>query len=338
MKKRAVQVGLGKIGQEIAGLVARRENFELVGLMEIDERLIGRQASELLGTKLDPELRVTDDENELLAADPDIVFHATESSVPEVMPQLEKFIEAGVNVVSTAEELAYPFLRYEDTSRKLNGIAEKNEVTVFGTGVNPGFAMDLLPLTFSGIAQQLEKVSVKRVQDAAQRRRALQEKVGVGLSKSEFKEKVKEEGGHVGLAESLALVGTGLGWKLEEVETETEPVVAEEMTETDFFAAKAGEVVGMRQTARGFIAGKEKVKLKLTMYAGAPAPEDRISLFGTPEVTLKIPGGIHGDIATPAIAVNSAGKVIQSEPGLMTVLDLNPYPYSFENGHEKSVT
>jgi hypothetical protein len=331
VKTKTVQVGLGKIGREMAKLVASRQNFELVGLMDLDENMVGRKASEVLGTDPGLDLRVTDNEEDILSIEPDLVFHSTKSSIPKVAPQLKKFIEAGADVISTTEELSYPFLRHEEASKNLNQMAEENGVTLFGTGVNPGFAMDLLPLTFSGIAQQLEKVSVKRIQNASQRRRSLQEKIGVGLTKSEFNEEVKEKGGHVGLIESLALVGTGLGWKLEEVETETEPVIAEENTSTDFFDAAPGEVIGMRQIARGFLAGKEKVELDLKMYAGATEPVDRISLSGVPEVTLKVPGGIHGDIATPAIAVNSAAKVIQSEPGLMTVLDLNPYPYSFEN-------
>ncbi|MCF7891009.1 dihydrodipicolinate reductase [Candidatus Bipolaricaulota bacterium] len=330
MKIKVVQFGLGKIGKEISKLVLNRDRFELVGAVEKDREKVGRDPAELLNLTNPSGITVTDNPGEALAEKPDLAFHSTASRVSEVHKQLKHILERGTNVISTSEELTYPHLQAQERADELDGIAKENGVTIFGTGVNPGFVMDLLPLTFSGVARTLEKITVKRVQNASVRRKALQSKIGVGLSEEEFDEKVRQKGGHVGLIESLSLVSTGLGWKLDEIEERTDPVITGEKIETEYFKVKPGESLGIDQTAIGTMAGEEKIKLNLQIFAGASNPVDEVSLRGVPEVRIKVPGGIHGDIATPAIAVNSSQKVLQESPGLLTLLDIYPYLYNFE--------
>jgi len=333
MKNTVAQFGLGKIGREIAKLVLNRQNYELVGLVDSDSEKVGRKATDILGAREAPDLKVTDDEEEVLQEQPDLAFHSTKSHIPEVIDQIKRILDSGTNIISTSEEMAYPYLRHEEPAEELNELAKLNGATLLGTGVNPGFAMDFLPLVLTGVARELTKIEVRRVQNASLRRKALQEKIGLGLTEEQFEERVVEEGGHVGLLESAALLGTGLGWRLEEIKTETRPVIAEEPVKTDYFEASPGEPLGIHQTASGIVAGEERIKLELEMYAGAENPVDEISLHGTPELTLTVAGGIHGDIATPAIAVNSSQKVIEGEPGLLTILDLYPYLYNFERGN-----
>ena len=330
MKTKVVQFGLGKIGQEIVRLILERERFELIGAVDKDEDKIGRDVSELLNLETRTGVLVTDNQRNVLGEMPDLAFHSTASGISRVQSQLESIMKAGTNVISTSEELSYPYLQARERAEKLDDTAKENGVTLFGTGVNPGFVMDLLPLTLSGIARKLDSINVKRVQNASVRRRALQAKVGVGLTEAEFDENVRQKGGHVGLIESLSLVATGLGWQLDEVEDWTEPVINEEQVETDYFLAGPGEVKGIDQTAVGRQDGKEKIRHNLQIYAGAPDPIDEITLKGVPDLTLKVEGGIHGDIATPAIAVNSSQKVLQESPGLLTVLEIYPYLYNFE--------
>lgn len=329
MGLKVVQYGLGKIGEEISKLVIDRSDFDLVGVIDIDEEIVGREIADVLelGHKLG--LQVTDSPKKVLSNNPDIVFHSTASGVSEVAPQLREILNAGANIVSTSEELAYPYLRHEELSEELHNLAVENGVTLLGTGVNPGFAMDLLPLTFSGVARELRKVRVRRVQNASNRRKSLQKKIGVGLSKGEFDQEVRKKGGHRGLLESVSLLATGLGWKLDEIKDKTSPVIADRPLETEFFKVSPGEISGIKQTARGLVDGVEKITLNLQMFLEAPDPVDEINLEGVPEISLKIPGGIHGDIATPAIAVNSSQKVLHEDPGLLTLLDLYPYMHSF---------
>ncbi|MFB6290737.1 MAG: dihydrodipicolinate reductase [Candidatus Bipolaricaulia bacterium] len=330
MKFKVAQFGLGKIGREITRLVLDRQRFELVGAIDKDENKVGSDLADLLGLSNPTGIKVTNDINEVLSKRPDLTFHSTVSEVSKAHSQLKKIINAGANIISTSEELAYPYLQAPDLAEELDEKAKESGVTLFGTGINPGFAMDLLPLTFSGIARKLDRITVKRVQNASVRRRALQAKIGVGLSEEEFDEKVRQQGGHVGLIESVSLVATGLGWQLDEIEDWTEPVIDESKIETDYFVARPGETRGIDQTAVGRVNGKEKVRLHLQMYVGAENPVDEIHLEGIPEAKLRIPGGIHGDVATPAIAVNSTQKVLQESPGLLTLLDIYPYLYNFE--------
>ena len=330
MRIKVAQFGLGQIGKEITKLVLSRNRYELIGAVDKDEGKIGRDISDLLGLTDKTGVVVTESSREVLKKKPDLVFHSTASKLSEVHEQLKNIMEAGANVVSTSEELSYPYLQEKELSEELDGIAKSSGVTFFGTGVNPGFAMDLLPLIFSGVSRTLDKIRVLRIQNASVRRRALQEKVGVGLPEDEFEKKVRQEGGHVGLIESVSLVATGLGWQLDEIEDWTDPVIAEEKFETEYFTAQPGELRGINQTAVGRIDGKEKVELNLQMYAGASNPVDEITLEGVPNLTLKVEGGIHGDIATPAIAVNSSQRVLQESPGLLTLLDFYPYLYNFE--------
>ena len=330
MKIKVVQFGLGKIGREITRLVLERERFELVGAVDKDENKVDRDVADLLNLEISTGVRVTDNQKKVLVDKPDLAFHSTASKASEVQSQLEAIMKAGANVISTSEELSYPYLQAQEIAEELDDVAKESGVTLFGTGVNPGFAMDLLPLTFSGIARRLDKITVKRVQNASVRRKALQAKVGVGLTKAEFDEKVRQKGGHVGLIESLSLVATGLGWQLDEVEDWTDPVVNEDKVETAYFLAGPGKVKGIDQTAVGRQDGEEKIRFNLQMYAGASNPVDKITLRGVPDVTLKVKGGIHGDIATPAIVVNSSQKVLQETPGLLTLLEIYPYLYNFE--------
>ncbi|MBS3739900.1 dihydrodipicolinate reductase [Candidatus Bipolaricaulota bacterium] len=326
---KVVQYGLGKIGKEISKLVIGRSDFDLVGAIDIDAEMVGREIADVLELDHKLGIQVTDSPEKVLSDNPDIVFHSTASGVTEVAPQLREILNAGANIISTSEELAYPYLRHKELSEELHNLAAENEVTLLGTGVNPGFAMDLLPLTFSGVSRELKKVSVTRIQNASIRRKSLQEKIGVGLSEGEFDEKVREKGGHRGLLESVSLLATGLGWKLDEVKDKTSPVITNKPLETEFFKVSSGEISGIKQTARGLINGEEKITLNLQMYLEAADPVDEINLEGVPEISLKIPGGIHGDIATPAIAVNSSQKVLHEDPGLLTSLDLYPYLHNF---------
>jgi 4-hydroxy-tetrahydrodipicolinate reductase len=240
-----------------------------------------------------------------------------------VYPQVAEVVESGANLISTCEELAYPFYHHPELAKKIDDLAKKYDVTVLGCGVNPGFIMDLLPLVTSGVCQDIKKVEVERVVNATLRRYPLQKKIGIGLSLKKFEEKVAKGGGHVGLVESIAMIGDGLGWKLNEIRQSIEPVIAEFPMESDFFQVDKGEVIGINQVGRGIKEGKDLIILKLSMYLGADS-RDLIKIDGIPSIKLLIEKGVHGDIATPAVAVNSIPQVISSEAGLKTMKDLPP--------------
>lgn len=230
-----------------------------------------------------------------------------------------------VSIVSTTEELSYPFVKYPDLSKELDERAKAKNVWILGTGVNPGFVLDTLIVTLSGVCQHVNSIRAERVVDTSRRKLPLQKKIGAGLTQAEFESKVAEGSiKHVGLPESVGLIALAMGWKLGEIQERISPIVAEKDVSSDFIKIPAGGVAGMRQLAKGILAGFELIVLDLRMYSGAQNPHDSILIDGVPPVDMTIRGGVHGDSATPAIIVNSLPKMERLEPGLRTMVDLPP--------------
>ena len=309
---RTLLFGLGAIGVGIGRLAAQRDELELVGAVDSAPDKAGRPLSEVLGIDGPPHPVEADAERALAAARPQVVLHATGSHLPDVLPQLISCVRAGANVVSTCEELTYPWLRHPELAKALDAEARAKGVTVLGTGVNPGFVMDTLAATLSGVCQRIEQVRLTRVVDVATRRPQLQRKVGVGLTLDEFHARVASgRFGHVGLQESCWLVAEGLGWRLDTLEETIEPVVASD-----------GRAAGMRQTARGTLAGRTVIEALVQMSVDAERPRDEIQIEGTPPLHLVIEGGVQGELATAAVVVNATSRVVEHAAGLVTMLEL----------------
>jgi 4-hydroxy-tetrahydrodipicolinate reductase len=307
---------VGAIGAGIGRLAAQRDDIALVGAVDSAPDKAGRPLYEALGIEpsgkqANPSIEA-EAEKALAAARPQVVLHATGSYLPDVLPQLLACVRAGANVVSTCEELSYPWRRHPEMAKQLDAEAKAHGVTVLGTGVNPGFVMDTLAVTLSGVCQRVDRVRVARIVDVATRRPQLQRKVGVGLPVEEFRAQVATgRFGHVGLQESCWLVAEGLGWRLDALEETIEPVIASD-----------GLAAGMRQTARGRLDGRTVIDALVQMSMGAERPRDEIEIEGAPPVRLVIEGGVQGDLATAAVIVNAVPRVVGQAPGLITMLDL----------------
>ena len=269
-----------------------------------------------------------DAEKTLSSVKADVAVHATSSFLKTVYPQIASIIEHGVNVVSTCEELAYPYIVDASLAASLDSLAKKHGVTVLGTGINPGFLMDTLPIALSGVCQEIESIRVERVIDAAKRRLPFQKKIGAGLSPQEFDEMIKEGRitGHVGLEQSVSMIADALKLDLEEVKVDpVRPVIAEKPVESREIKVEKGMVAGLTQTAYGLISGKPFITLVFKAYIGAKEEYDSITIEGTPRINQRITPCVHGDLATAAVVVNSIPKVIKASPGLKTMKDL-PVP------------
>jgi hypothetical protein len=321
---RVVQSGLGAFGREIAGLGPQRPSLETVGAIDIDPELCGRDLGDVLeipafGIRVDADTRC------LSGTDGGVVVHSTSSSLELVQPQLLACIEAGLSVVSTCEELSYPWQHSPAIARELDDAAVRAGVSVLGTGVNPGFAMDYLPVALAGPARRVDHVRVHRVQDAGVRRIPLQRKIGAGLSVEEF-ERLIAAGTvrHVGLPESAYAVAAAFGWQLSELRDEVGPVIAERPLTSAVGEIAAGAAAGVRQRATGFVNGREVLELTLEMAVGLADSRDEVTLTGDPDIALVIPGGLHGDIATAAMVVNAVPVVAAAPPGLRVMAELPP--------------
>jgi 2,4-diaminopentanoate dehydrogenase len=243
------------------------------------------------------------------------------------MDQLLECLGAGCCVVSTCEELSYPYRKHPDLSAQLDAAAKEEGVALVGTGVNPGFVMDKLVLTLSAVSQHVEWAKAVRVVDASKRRLPLQKKIGAGMTPEEFRTQVNAGViKHHGLPESIAMVADGLGFELDDISETIEPVIAEDPVKTEFLEVARGQVAGVHQIARGMNGGKEKIYMELKMFVGAKDSADSIELKGEPNLALTIPGGTHGDVATAAVVVNAIPSILAAQSGLRTARDL---PLSF---------
>jgi hypothetical protein len=254
----------------------------------------------------------------LKAARGGVVIMAATSSFDQVLPLVQQAVRAGCSVVSTCEELAWPWLAHEAAAEELDALCEKHDVAVVGTGINPGFSLDRFPAFLAQVANQVRHVRGLRVVDLAKRRDALRSKMGVGLSEDAF-HAAEERGvvGHVGLAESAAMAAAGCGLEVDEVEEELSPLLAEE----DGHGVLRGQVAGVQQVARAFCEGREVARLELIIALGVDHPRDEVEIDADPPLRAVIPGGIPGEAAT-VNAVVHATLAVTERRGLITVLDL----------------
>ena len=326
MKKkiRTIQYGIGPIGASIVKLLREKESVDIVGAIDSDPAKIGKDLAEVVGATDGPwGVRVSGDAKGVLGQSADIVMHTTSSSLPKVMDQLLACLDVGSCVVSTCEELSYPYRTHPELAAKLDNAAKESGVALVGTGVNPGFVMDKLVITLAAVSQRVDHVRALRVVDASKRRLPLQKKIGAGMTVDEFRAKVKEGTiKHVGLPESVAMVADSLGLRVDEIRETIEPKVATDRIQTEFLTVEPGQAAGVHQIARGISEGQELIFMELQMYVGAKDPADTVELQGHPNISLVIPGGSHGDIATASVAVNSIPAILEAQSGLRTSRDL----------------
>ena len=327
---RVMHFGLGPIGAAIVKQVAARPGFKIVGAIDIDTAKVGRDVGDVVGLTKRLGAKVSADAGKALkAAKPDVVILCTGSSMKEVLPQIETILKAKVPIVSTTEELSYPGYTHIRQARLVHAMAKKAKVAVLGTGVNPGFAMDALPIALTAVCERVDRIVVHRVQDARIRRLPFQQKIGAGLTTEQFQKKV-DNGSvrHVGLTESIAMIADAMGWTLDRITDEIQPKLATVTISSEYLAVDPGYVAGIIQDGVGYRKNEPVIKLHMEAYLGSPETYDSVDVEGSPNLSMKISGGIHGDVATASIVVNSIQKVIQATPGLHTMRDL-PLPSFF---------
>jgi 2,4-diaminopentanoate dehydrogenase len=325
-----VHVGLGPIGAAVARQIAERPGFKIVGGIDIDPAKVGRDLGDAIGAGRRLGIKISDAPAKALrAARPDVVVLCTGSSVSAVMPQIDAILKTRTPIVSTTEELAYPWFSHPRQARQVDAWAKKANVGVLATGVNPGFAMDALPIALTAVCARVDRVTVHRVQDARIRRLPFQQKIGAGLTTREFQRKVHDRSvRHVGLTESIAMIADALGWDLDRITDDIQPKIAAVAISSDYLAVGRGQVCGIIQDGVGYLGKRAVIRLHMEAYLGAPDTYDAVEIEGHPALSMKIAGGIHGDVATASIVVNSIPKVLNAAPGLHTMRDL-PLPSFF---------
>ncbi len=326
-----VHVGIGPIGQKMVKYAVERGCFNIVGAVDPDPNKAGKDLGELCG--ISP-LGITVSSNldeAIRGKSPEVAIVTTVSSVVAFESQIEELAKAKLHIVSTCEELFYPWNTQPEVSSRIDKVCRENGVVCLGTGVNPGYLMDFLPTVLTAPCQNVKKVEVWRVQDASVRRIPFQQKIGAGLTLEEFE--VKRKSGtlrHVGLPESVDFIANRLGWKLDRNTESLEPVIAGKDISNGYKPISKGMACGVHQVGRGFIGDKEVITLNFKAAVGEPESYEQVHIDGEPAIKSKITGGVNGDIATCAITLNAVRSVLSARPGLKTMGDIPPVAFFAE--------
>jgi len=323
-----VHIGIGPLGQKIARFAVERGCFNIVGAVDSDPRKAGKDLGELC--QIEPlGITVRDSLDDAIRnKQAQVALLTTVSSIAALESQVEEIAEAGLHIVSTCEELFFPWNANPEVAKRIDEICRRNSVVCLGTGVNPGYLMDFLPTVLSGLCQNIKKVEVWRIQDASVRRIPFQQKIGAGLTLEEFEAK-RQEGnlGHVGLPESVDFIAARLGWKLDRNTGTLEPVIADDEIRTGYKRIAKGVVRGVHQVGRGFVGASEVITLNFKAAVGEPEAYEQVRIDGEPQIQSRISGGVNGDTATCAITLNAVRSVLAASPGLKTMADIPSIAY-----------
>lgn len=312
--------GLGYIGRMVVEAILSENPFwnkkiELVGALDIVPE--SRQWAEKKGVRAYQKLE------DLLAAErPDVCIHTTASTMSIVVAQLKELIDARIPVVSSTEELFFPWVENPRIAEELDGLCKKNGVAVMGTGVNPGFIMDVLPAVLTQAVHTVDQIRVERVVDASTRRPPLQKRIGVGLDEPTFRSLIETRRvGTPGLMESLDFLASHMGWTLSRREQRIDPIVAPKAMKTQIVTVKKGDVCGIHHRAWAEMDRKCVIELDLKIELNAERPGDHIIIKGNPPLSIWIEGGTPGDPAAVAALVRAIPIVLQARPGVVRRLE-----------------
>ncbi len=326
--------GFGAMGSGMAKMLLQKKGVEIVGVCDRNKARVGKDMYEVLGVdrgNREPVIINSNIEEVLTKGCCDVCLTATDSFTEAAFPRLKYCLEQEVNVISTAEEMAYPQAQTPELAAELDKIAKDNGVTILGTGINPGLIMDLLVVCLTGCMTDVEYIEAKRVNSLSPFGHTVMEEQGVGMKVDEFNRRCEEGtmAGHVGFAESVQMIADAIGWKVDKFEQQMKAIVTTVDRKSPHGFAAAGDVAGVNMTGQGYVDGEVKIDM---IHPQQIEPEmegtftgDYIKIKGTPEVNMSINPEVEGGLGTIAMCVNMIPHVINASTGLKTMIDL-PVP------------
>ncbi|MDZ7673129.1 MAG: 2,4-diaminopentanoate dehydrogenase [Halanaerobiales bacterium] len=323
--------GMGSMGSGMGKYLVDKKGVEIVGAIANRESKAGKDVGEFFGLDKEVGVKITNDPMSVITEDVDVVLQATSSFVEDVYPQIEEIVKRKVNVISIAEEMAYPMVGSKELSEKIDKLAKENGVSVLGTGINPGFVLDLLIIALSGACAKVDKIEAARINDLSPFGPTVMRTQGVGTTVEEFEKGIKDGSivGHIGFLESINMIADRLGIDLDKIEQTREPIVSETHRETEHVKVEPGMVAGCRHIAKGYSDGKEVILLEhpQQIHPGKEGTEtgDYIKIKGIPDINMSIQPEIPGGIGTMAVAINMIPVIVGAKAGLVTMKDL-PVP------------
>jgi 4-hydroxy-tetrahydrodipicolinate reductase len=327
--------GFGAMGSGMASMLLKKKGVEIVGVCDRNKERVDKSMYEVLGIERGNRNEVIIRKNieDVITHEKcaDVVLLATDSFTKNAFDKIKFCLEKKINVISTAEEMAYPQAQSPELAEEMDRIARENGVTVLGTGINPGFVLDLLILALTGTCETVENIKAARINDLSPFGHAVMEEQGVGITVDEFEKRIKEGtlAGHVGFPESIRMIADGIGWNIEKIEQTKDPIISNTERKTKYAEVKPGNLAGIRQRGFGYVNGEVLIEMDHPQQI-LPEKEnietgDYIWIKGNPNINLQIKPEIPGGIGTIAMCVNMIPHVINSRPGLKTMLDL-PVP------------
>ncbi len=326
--------GFGAMGRGIAEMVLSKQGLEIAGICDIDETIVGKPLADVLEVDLPKDqknIAISGDIDQVLSIDAHLVFLATDSFTVKSYPKIEKIVKSGKNVISTAEEMSYPKASEPELTTKMDELANENGVTILGTGINPGFVMDVLALALTGAMVDVSSLEIKRVNSLSPFGPTVMEEQGVGITLDEFHERIKDDdlAGHVGFKESIYMMSDALGIDIDDFQQQMKPIITSVDRKSRYGEASKGNLAGIDMTAQGYVDKSLFIDMK---HPQQIEPEiegtqtgDYIHITGKPDINMVISPEIDGGLGTIAMCVNMLPHVINSDPGLKTMIDL-PIP------------
>jgi 4-hydroxy-tetrahydrodipicolinate reductase len=320
------------MGSGMARLMLEKSGLEIVAAVDGRPDYVGKDLGDVLGVENKLGVSVTSQPETVLdKTKVDLVVLATTSWTKEQMPDLSKIIKAGINCISIAEEMSDPEAQNPELSKEIDDLAKKHGVSVLGTGVNPGFVLDLLVVTLTGGNHNVERIEASRVNDLSPYGPTVMKTQGVGTTPEAFHAGVADGSivGHVGFPESIHLISEALGLGVDRIVESREPIISSVYRETAHVKVEPGMVAGCAHIGIGYRGDQEVIKLihpqQIHPHLENQETGDYIHIFGKPEIHMAIKPEIAGGIATMGVAVNMIPHVVAATPGLKRMIDL-PVP------------
>jgi 4-hydroxy-tetrahydrodipicolinate reductase len=328
-KLKVAVLGTGQMGSGIVRLLLRKQGVEIVGVYGRRADRAGVDVGEAIGLDEKMGIALSADLPAMLSSTtPAVVIQATCSKVEQAADEIKIAVQRGANVISIAEEMAYPSYEAPGLAEEIHALAMQNKVTVLGTGINPGFVLDLLVICLTGVCYKVESITAKRVNDLSPYGPSVLQTQGVGITPEAFRNGVEDGSvvGHFGFPESISMIARALGWTIDKIEQTRDPIISKVHRETAFVKIKPGLTAGCTHTATGYMDGKPVIHLIHPQQVHPQLEEvqtgDYIEIKGEPGVKFASGPEIPGGIGTIALAVNMIPQVVTSLPGLKTMADL----------------
>jgi hypothetical protein len=343
MTYRVVQWSSGNVGRHALAGIDAHPDLELVGLFVSNPDKVGKDAGELAGLGRTLGVNGTSDFDALLALKPDCIVHTgmADDRMFEALADLQRFLEAGINVVSSSPV----FLQYpaddDAMAQPLHAAAQANSVSLFVNGVDPGFANDALPLVLTGISERIEEVRCSEVLNYSTYNQGmvLFDIMGFGRPMDEVPFLLQPGVLTLAWGSVVRLIAAGLGVTLTGVDEWYEREAAPEDFDVAAGPIDKGSAAALHFEIRGMVGDKAVVvvehvtRLRDDLGASWPQPIGqggyRVQVTGEPNYTLNLQlvgtDGDHNTAGLKATAmrlVNAIPAVMAAKPGLVTALDL----------------